>query len=138
MTERNPYLILGIDFGASRQDARRRFAHAARRVRREGGRWQKEDLTWALHEVESLETNPADSVEIFRVPADPAAFEPAGEGLYKPPPVPLPRRTAPTSGEELEALCATGARELVDAVLAATVPALDVSNLTYTYTQEVS
>jgi hypothetical protein len=131
VTERNPYLILGVDFGASGAEARRRFALAARRIRREGGRWAKDDLTWALHEVESLETDPADSVSIFRVPADPQAFEPAGEGLFKPPPVPLPRRTEPTTPEVLEGLRRAAARELVWMAVAAGSEQLDVRSLDY-------
>lgn len=92
--ERNPYLIIGVDFGASAEEARHAFARAARRARREGGAWAVEDLTWALHEIETLEQNPADLVSVYRVPADPTVFEPAGEGLYRPRPVPAPRTTA--------------------------------------------
>jgi hypothetical protein len=91
--ERNPYLILGVDFGASHDDARRAFAHAARRIRRSGGAWEIEDLNWALHEIEALESDPADSVSLYRVPADPEVFEPQGGGLLRPAPVPLSRRT---------------------------------------------
>jgi hypothetical protein len=138
IADRNPYLILGVDFAASREDARRHFALAARRARREGGRWQREDLTWALHEVENLEARPEDTVDIFRVPADPSAFEPAGEGLYKPAPVPLARRTAQTGEAELTPICLAGARELVEAVIDAVVPDLEVSGLTYTLGQESS
>ncbi len=92
--ERNPYLIIGVDFAASAEEARHAFARAARRVRREGGVWAVEDLTWALHEIETLEQEPADLVSVYRVPADPTVFEPAGEGLYRPRPVPAPRATA--------------------------------------------
>jgi hypothetical protein len=92
--DRNPYLILGIDFGAPADVARRRFAQAARRLRRSTeGPYTVEDLTWALHEVEALDTDPADNVTVFRVPANPAVFEPAAEGLFKPPADPLPRRS---------------------------------------------
>jgi hypothetical protein len=136
MPERNPYLILGVDFGASRQDARRHFAHAARRIRREGGLWTKEDLTWALHEVESLETNPADTVDIFRVPADPTAFDPVGEGLYSPPPVPLPRRSAPTTPDEIAALEVAAARSLVWTALATCGPRVDSPRLVYRFQKE--
>jgi hypothetical protein len=90
--ERNPYLIIGVDFAASAEEARHAFAHAARRIRRQGGAWAVEDLTWALHEIETLEQNPADLVTIYRIPADPSVFEPAGEGLYRPLPVPIDRQ----------------------------------------------
>jgi hypothetical protein len=115
--ERNPYLILGVDFAATGDRARHAFARAARRVRKQGGPWEIEDLNWALHEVEALESNPADLVSVYRVPADPKVFEPAGEGLFRPPPVPLPRRTRPDDEDSLAAVRAAAAREL-DGVLA--------------------
>lgn len=95
MPHRNPYLILGVDFGATHDEARRRFAHAARRVRRQGGVWEIEDLNWALHEVEALESNPADGVALYRVPADERAFVPAGDGVFRPRPVPMARSVPP-------------------------------------------
>jgi len=117
--DRNPYLILGVDFGASSDDARRAFAHAARRIRRSGGVWDIEDLNWALHEVEALESNPADGVSLYRVPADRDVFEPAGEGLFRPPPVPLERRTAAGEEATLAAARAAAARELDELLLEA-------------------
>ena len=90
--DRNPYLIIGVDFAASAEEARHGFAHAARRIRRQGGAWAVEDLTWALHEIETLEQDPGDLVSIYRIPADPSVFEPAGEGLYRPVPTPITRQ----------------------------------------------
>jgi hypothetical protein len=110
--ERNPYLILGVDFATSGDDARRAFAHAARRIRRQGGAWQIEDLNWALHEVESLESNPAELVSIYRVPADPHVFEAAGEGLLRPGPVALARRTPADDEESLRQVRVAAAGEL--------------------------
>ena len=118
MPDRNPYLILGVNFGAPGADARRAFAHAARRVRREGGAWSVEDLNWALHEIEALESNPADIVSLYRVPADQEVFEPGAQGLFRPPPVSLERRTR----NEPEVAIATrvaAARELDELLLAA-------------------
>lgn len=136
MAERNPYLVLGVDFGASRQDARRHFAHAARRIRKQGGLWSREDLTWALHEIESLETNPADTVSIFRVPADPAAFDPVGDGLYRPAPVPMGRRAAPTDEAERSALVGHAAHSLVWTALAACGRRMDASAVVYRFREE--
>jgi hypothetical protein len=116
MPERNPYLILGVDFGASSDDARHAFAHAARRIRRSGGVWEREDLNWALHEIEALEANPADLVSVYRVPADRTVFEPGGEGLFRPPAVPLARRTERQDPEALAQARAVALQE-VDAVL---------------------
>jgi hypothetical protein len=136
MSERNPYLILGIDFGASGDEARRRFAAAARRLRRQPGRWAKDDLTWALHAIESSETDPADSVSTFRVPADPTAFDPVGEGLFRPPPVPLARRTPPTTPAQHAELLQAAARELTWLVVKAAAPHLDLSSLDHPVQQE--
>ena len=117
MPERNPYLILGVDFGASGDDARRAFAHAARRIRRSGGVWDVEDLNWALHEVEALESNPADGVALYRVPADTGVFEPGGEGLFRPPAVPLARRTDADDEAALTATRDASVRALDDLLL---------------------
>lgn len=129
MAARNPYLILGVDFGASADTARRHFALAARRIRREGGRWSREDLTWALHEIEATDDDPQDSVWTFRVPADPSAFDAPGGGLYRPAPIPLARRSPPTSADEVAQLRSQAARELLDVALAAGANAIDPSTL---------
>lgn len=136
MAERNPYLILGVDFGASREDARRYFAHAARRLRRQGGIWTREDLTWALHEIESLEANPGDTVSIFRVPADPGAFDPVGDGLYRPAPVPLARRTELASEREQAELAEQAGRSLVWTALDACSRRADASGVVYRFQEE--
>jgi hypothetical protein len=119
MAERNPYLILGVDFASSHDEARRAFAHAARRVRREGGAWEVEDLNWALHEVEALESDPADLVSIYRVPANPSVFEPGGEGLFRPKPVPLERRTPPDDPESMSQLRRAALAEVDELLLSA-------------------
>jgi hypothetical protein len=112
VAERNPYLILGVDFAVSGDVARRAFAYAARRLRREGGAWEVEDLNWALHEIEELHANPADLVSVYRVPANPSAFEPSGEGLFRAPPVALARRTPQLDPESLVAVRGQAGREL--------------------------
>ena len=126
MPERNPYLILGVNFAASSDQARHAFAHAARRIRRQGGAWEIEDLNWALHEVEALEANPADLVSIYRVPADRNVFEPAGEGMFKPPAVQLTRRTERGDPAAIEDLRRGASREL-DELLLSAIAALAVA-----------
>src|SRR5947199_206120 len=73
MPDRNPYLIVGVDFGSSGDEARHAFAHAARRIRREGGAWDIEDLNWALHEIEALERieRSVEKIEIVTVVREP-------------------------------------------------------------------
>jgi len=118
--ERNPYLILGVDFGTSGDDARHAFAHAARRIRRSsGGAWDVEDLNWALHEVEALATHPADGVSLYRVPADAGVFDPGGEGLFRPAPARLARRTERDDAAALEQTRAAAAGDLDELLLAA-------------------
>ena len=53
MRHRNPYIILGIPFGSSREQANIAFARRARPLRRKGpeARTQMTDLTWALNRL---------------------------------------------------------------------------------------
>jgi hypothetical protein len=121
---RNPYLMLGVDYGTPPDQARRSFARAAKRVRRAtASAITTEDLTWALHQIESHETDPFDLVTEFRVPADSEVYEPGGTGLFAPPARPLDRRTTTTEADldavrtglanELSALLAAAAHTLV-------------------------
>lgn len=104
--KRNPYLLLGVDYGAPPDEARRCFARAARRVRRAGttATTTIEDLNWALHEIQSQTGDPADSVTVFRVPADPDVFSPYGDGMFAPPPVALARRTETSAADRDQVL----------------------------------
>ncbi|HEU5470191.1 MAG TPA: hypothetical protein VFV67_06020 [Actinophytocola sp.] len=100
MADRNPYLLLGVDYGCPPDAARKSFARAARRIRRAGTtEITTEDLTWALHEIQHEDGDPFDAVDLFRVPANPDVFTPAGTGLFAPPPVPLPRATVTTAAD---------------------------------------
>src|SRR5690606_11723163 len=101
---RNPYVILGIPFGSSTQAARSGFAHASRRVKSDPtARYTMEDLTWALHQIEQIVEDPELTFHIYRLPANPDATNAdRGNGVFNPPPIRLPRRTVPGSGEQLE------------------------------------
>lgn len=100
MVDRNPYLLLGVDYGCPPDAARKSFARAARRIRRAPtSAVTTEDLTWALHEVQARESDPFDDVSVFRVPADPEVFTPSGDGLFAPAPVRLARRTTTTQSD---------------------------------------
>ena len=98
---RNPYVILGIPYGASRGDARRAAARRSRELRtRQNAKFSTEDVTWALHQVEQVIDDASSAVAVFRVPAASGILDaPAGRGLFHPPPVPLPRRSEPLSDE---------------------------------------
>ena len=119
---RNPYLLLGVDYGVRPSEARRRFAAAARRVRRAAdSAITIEDLNWALHELQNRQGDPSDDVATFRVPANPAVLAPVDHGLFSPPPVPLPRttKTSPADLAAIEDAVAAEASPAVGAVIAA-------------------
>lgn len=94
MGKRNPYLILGLDFGADASKAASAFARTARRLKRtpEGSAFTLEDATWALHQIEQSESDHADDVAIYRVPADPSVF---ASDFDDPTPAPVARTTDP-------------------------------------------
>src|SRR5688572_9035636 len=90
---RNPYLILGIDFGAGPDDARAGFAKASRLLRRQADApYSIEDLNWALYQVEHAPSDPRTTVDHYRVPADHDLF--ASHDPVGPPPQPLGRTTS--------------------------------------------
>lgn len=103
---RNPYLILGVPYGASRGEARRAAARRTRELRqREEAPYSTEDVTWALHQVEQVIDDPESAVEVFRVPAAPGILDaPSNRGLFHPPATPLPRRSGPLTDVELAAV----------------------------------
>lgn len=109
--DRNPYVILGIGFGASRAEANAAFARKARALRRDGADLDlMTDLTWALQRIDVSIREPATAMEMYRIPADPEAFQGEGEGVLRPP----PERLAPARGDRhaaLEALRHAAARE---------------------------
>jgi len=125
-TRRNPYIVLGIDFGTPVDEAKKAFASVSRRLRRHADPpFTLEDVTAAEHEVKQL-TDPSGSTGIFRVPADPGAYEMEGAAeLLSLAPRNLPRRTPPSpegAAAELEALSLAFEARTLDAALA---PGLD-------------
>jgi len=120
---RNPYLILGVDFGTHRAQASRHFAQAVRRLKSTtDSPYTIEDLTWALSQVEHYEADPAQAVDIFRVPADHAVFSPPGPGLLQPPPIAMDRSTPEDDPEAVASLTRSSAIELLQASLSVAAP----------------
>lgn len=115
---RNPYVILGLDYGASPEAAQAAFAKLSRRLRREGrARYGIEDATWALHEIEHAATDPNVNLGTYRVPANPAAYHyqaDAGAGWLEPPDLPA---AGGAGDDEIARLRADVAHELAAAVL---------------------
>jgi len=102
MSERNPYVMLGIAFGAPRDVATRAFARKAkgrRRSKASGDSVELTDLTWALNQVSEAIRDPRTAVGVYRVPADPIALEPHGEGVLRPGPEYMPRSTVSSTAE---------------------------------------
>jgi hypothetical protein len=84
MERRNPYLVLGVPFGVSRDEAVRAFARRTKFLRRLGpsSRARHTDLTGALHEIETAPAEPAARMAPYRIPCDPATAELSADGLF--------------------------------------------------------
>lgn len=117
---RNPYLILGLDYGASLREARRAMARLTKRLKSaDDSPYSSEDLTWALHQIEQVNKDPEAGVDIFRVPANRSVFQlKEGEGLFSPPARPLPRRTSPPSEEDMGTVHALAMEEVAECIFA--------------------
>jgi hypothetical protein len=127
MTDRrNPYLVLGLDFGADARAAQAAFARLTRRLRRgRSGGYGIEDATWALHEIEHAATDPQANLDLYRVPADPAAYDyQPVDGVLSLAPRNLPRQ-AGSARDELTGLRAQLVRELGGAALDALADELE-------------
>src|SRR5262245_16846577 len=93
--KRNPYVMLGVPFGASSDAAQVAFAGRARGLRRQpDGAELLTDLTWALNQVQEALRDPSVALEVYRVPADPGALENDAPGVLRPPPQRRPRTTS--------------------------------------------
>lgn len=93
MERRNAYLVLGLPFGASRDEAVRAFARRTKFLRRQGpaGRERHTDLTGALHDIETAPPDAPARMAPYRIPVDPASASLSaaglfGAGVFAPPP----------------------------------------------------
>lgn len=131
---KSAFLTLGIPFGTSSGAAAKAFARATRRVRRDpDAPYDIEDVNWALHAVEHGGSDSLDSLETFRMPANPGIYSiPDGVGLLNPPVVVLKRQSLPTTPQDLEALHAEVvtqvAREIRNAIVSSDLPVLHKFN----------
>ena len=128
---RNPYIILGVDYGADKSAAAVGFAQATRRIRNDpSGPFSLEDATWALHQVEQAAEDPSNSVGWYRVPADPEAYGfGAEEGILRPAPINLPRRSTDSTAAIRELQAEVLERHLSTAVSAAALPVDEIPAL---------
>ena len=120
MTDRrNPYVVLGLDFGADASAARSGFAKARRRLQSEDEpRYSMEDLTWALHQVEQIIEDPQLALGVFRVPADPSIGTQAHGGVFSPTPEQPIRTTPPTTSGDYERIKRRAIAEIIGEILA--------------------
>lgn len=96
--QRNPYVMLGIPYGSPKDVANRAFARRAKGQRRRrasdsGPVVDLTDLTWALNQVAENIRDPRTALHVYRVPADPGALDPVGEGVLRPGPELMGRTT---------------------------------------------
>lgn len=97
---RNPYGMLGLPFGASRDAASRAFALRGRGLRRQPDSAAKlTQLTWALNQIEEAIKDPRTALHIYRVPADPGSLDPDQSGVLKPQPERMDRETGPSAAD---------------------------------------
>lgn len=82
---RSPYLVLGVRYGADKDEAQKAFARSSRTVRKgESAEYDMEDLNWALHAVEQRLEDPSASIDDYRLPANPAAYAvPSSYGILR-------------------------------------------------------
>jgi len=118
LRDNNPYVLLGIPFGASRELANVAFARKARPLKRQGeaGREGLVGLTSALNQIDEVLTEPDQVIDIYRVPADPEAFEGHGGGVFSPAPELLGRRQ-PVSEQAIVMLMSRAAGEVLSEAL---------------------
>jgi len=116
---RNPYLILGLEYGASKDKARRAAARVLRKVREASDSlYSPEDVTWALHEVEHLNDEPEAGFTIFRVPASGRGLGTnVTEGIFAPTPRSQARSSPPSTDEDLSRIAGAALVELASDLL---------------------
>ena len=117
---RNPYLVLGVDYGAPREEVTAAYTRRSRVARADSGYpYSIDDLVWALDEIEGIDGTgaaPAAGAQsaalVFRVPADRSVYEPpSGPGMLRPEAVPLRRRSRPAPRNEIAGLITDARRD---------------------------
>jgi hypothetical protein len=98
MRRRNPYLILGVPFGASREEAHRAYEHRRAPMREsvEEHRAELADLEWAIQQIDNGPVDPWLDMTTYRLPADAEAMRVEGAGVFVPAPEVLPPDPATT------------------------------------------
>ena len=112
-------MILGIPFGADRATAERAYSQRSRVARRGDGPHSVDDVNWAMNQVEAHLDDPTTSAGTYRIPAHLEALRrPHGPGLFRPPLLPLARRTPVTTPEQVQAVIDEARKDALDHLLA--------------------
>jgi hypothetical protein len=114
----NPYLILGLPFGASRDEARRAYEHRRAPLRASADEYRDElsDLDWAIGRIINGPVDPRLDMSIYRLPPDAEAMRVDDRGVFSPSPETPP---ADPGGTALgRALRAAAAQEYLRFLLA--------------------
>jgi hypothetical protein len=102
MEQRHPYLTLGLPYGVDRKAAAGAYARALRRVGTSEFPFSREDLNWALHQIEQDIPDPQTHLSYLRVPAVPEAFQSSGDGIVVPGIRPIDRSTTSRPAEHIQ------------------------------------
>ena len=101
---RNPYLVLGLPYGASKKEVRKGFAKRARDIK--SGKftvYRNEDLNWALHQLELAEKDPELDIDNFRAPANQILFDGDNDlGFFNPEIQSLSQKTSELPKSEIQ------------------------------------
>jgi hypothetical protein len=98
MSLRNPYLILGLPFGASREEVDRAFERRRGPLQASADEHRDElaDLEWAVRRIKEGPDDPSLETLVYRLPSDADAMRADGGGVFAPPPETPPADWATT------------------------------------------
>ncbi len=112
--ERNPYVILGVPYGASKAEASEGHARALQRLKKDpDATYCESDLSWAKYQIEQVRGSSRPDDGIYRIPADPDVYSDCRYGLLRPRPVPMERRTDRSDDDCKEDLMSAAGTELL-------------------------
>mgnify|MGYP003988230607 FL=1 len=120
---RNPYLVLGLPYGAYVGEVRRAFARRSKEVAQGTlGGVDTADLTWALAQLEQSQADTTIDVSIYRVPANPSLFDEGltgtgAIGFLDPGPTPIPRTTDSATTEDIDELASKALIQWLEVLL---------------------
>ena len=100
--KRNPWLVLGLDYGADVSQAAPAMARRLHAIRAETDpSYDRKDLVWALNMIERIRAGTESDLEYLRLPSPewPPNLPDGATGLFRPPPAALPRSTPPVTAQ---------------------------------------